>query len=57
MIVLAVVMQWRSCLEANNHDVLVAALGLDGEASSVIGVEVLKQKLTEVQFRHWWWLS
>lgn len=43
-----------------NHYVLVAALGLDGEAPSVIGVEAMKRKLAKVQFRRrrllrrWW---
>ena len=35
-----------------NHYVLVTALRLDGEASSVVGVEALKRKLAKVQFRH-----
>ncbi len=38
-----------------NHYVLVAALGLDGEAA-------MKRKLTKVQLRHWrllgrWWFE
>jgi hypothetical protein len=45
-----------------NHDVLVAALGLDGEAPGVIGVEAMKRKLAKVQLRRWrllgrWWFE
>ncbi len=36
-----------------NHYVLVAALGLDGEAPGVVGVEAMKQKLAKVQLRRW----
>jgi hypothetical protein len=45
-----------------NHYVLVAALGLDGEAPGVVGVEAMKRKLAEVQLRRWqllgrWWFE
>ncbi len=45
-----------------NHYVLVATLGLDGEAPGVVGIEAMKRKLAKVQLRCWrllrrWWFE